>query len=57
MELCPVLQSPHMKRERLEVHLHEKRLSSCVCVWRRVSQIGGGYNTRPLSLRVLGEQL
>ena len=31
MELCPVLQSPHMKRERLEVHLHEKRLSSCVC--------------------------
>lgn len=30
VELCPVLQSPHMKRKRLEVHLHEKRLSSCV---------------------------
>lgn len=30
VELCPVLQSPHMKRKWLEVPLHEKRLSSCV---------------------------
>ena len=36
VELGPVLQSPYMKRERLEVHLHKKQLSLDAWVTRRL---------------------